>query len=211
MLSETTNTRHFLTLTSSPALVGEGWHKTCGIEWTMLKTTYGHGGEGLRRKDGDNNIEPKLIMPGKLGLKSMYLPPSCVHWLFQESCACRCWHPHCTSTAHLQAASPSCPCAHTFKPSSQGIEHLEMCCAALIFLSGTPLDLWWENLSMRAANRHNLNKQLDTDCTELQSRKSCFFKLCYKPFLSIGTDSPKINNYNQKAHKSRAKSQGHPY
>lgn len=33
---------------------------------------------------------------------------------------------------------------------------------------------------------YNWNKQLYTDCTKLQSRKSCCFKLWYKGFLSRG-------------------------
>lgn len=35
--------------------------------------------KGSEGRMGDNNIEPQLIRPGNLGLKLMYLPPSCVH------------------------------------------------------------------------------------------------------------------------------------
>lgn len=165
--------------------------------------------KGSEGRMGDNNTEPKLIRPGKLGLKldvpATFLCPFtasgklCLHLLASTL------HKH----SPLAGCKPQLPsCLYLQASFTRQRTLTDMLCRSHFCVWHSTASVMGKFIdeSCEQTRRHNVNKQLGTDCTELQSRKSCFLKLCYKPFLPIGADSPKIS-YDPKSYKSRANSQ----
>lgn len=200
MLSETMNAWHFLTLTSSQT--SSCWRGLAQGLWDKMNKA-------------ENNLWPWWWSAQKEG---WVITTSNLSWSGQVQCWTKAKADVSpTFTCPLTASGKLCLQLLTFilyehnpfagcKPQLPLFSYLQACFTRQRTLTDmlcrSHFSVWHSTRSVmgkfidescKQTHRHNLSKLLDTDCTELQSRKSCFFKLCYKAFLSIGTDSPKLN------------------